>query len=558
MPSVDIAMAHSLGRRRGALDVLAAALEPVLTRRDAITNVEGKITDVKTAFSSWDNCMKATFCKWPVIAIIIVGGLFLLSILWCIARCAFCGLSCCCECCYCLKCCGDCCGCCDPPRGKNRKYLDEPYIPPNQGYRSEAPMAPGALAAMPTYKPPVHDVPQFADFEVSKPAHVGEDALPVMPSWENASKKKVYLEDEPVEMDDLKKPGGAGQAAAPLLVGSGNGSPGSTSPNLLNSPNHAHSPYSPSHSASVNNLGSVGHPAVSNGYLAAGAIPAVAGAAAPVDPYGRSSPGYTSPNNGGAADYGADYGHDYSYGASAAGMGSRTQSPRPYNDRPAGYGSSPSPPQQLPPNYMRNNQSGNYYDEYRRNGAGASTPQAAAYGVDRRSPRIPELGTGDNSADYGPGVGAGAGAGGARYGSPGPYGPPTSRSPANGRPLNGRPPPQRQYPGSSTGSNGYNSSNNRNNGNGNGNGGYDSVAMPASPTLQNSGGFDFHSGNSRPQTREHDDYNNGSGNNYNAGYENAGSSINNNINMNYPPNPSPLAQPQPEGSAYPGYRAYRG
>lgn len=29
-----------------------------------MTDTQNKITDVKTAFSSWDNCMKASFCKY--------------------------------------------------------------------------------------------------------------------------------------------------------------------------------------------------------------------------------------------------------------------------------------------------------------------------------------------------------------------------------------------------------------------------------------------------------------------------------------------------------------
>ncbi len=87
--------------------------------------------------------------RYPVIAIIIVGGLIVLSIVWCIARCACCGMSFCCECFYCLKCCGNCCGCCSTPGGKRHKYLDEPYIPPNQGYRPEAPMV--APAAIPSF-----------------------------------------------------------------------------------------------------------------------------------------------------------------------------------------------------------------------------------------------------------------------------------------------------------------------------------------------------------------------------------------------------------------------
>lgn len=61
MPAVDIAMRRSLGD--GFVDLLVASLRPAFERRDGITNIPGKVTDVKTAFSSWDNCMKASYCK---------------------------------------------------------------------------------------------------------------------------------------------------------------------------------------------------------------------------------------------------------------------------------------------------------------------------------------------------------------------------------------------------------------------------------------------------------------------------------------------------------------
>lgn len=63
MPSIDTAMVQSLAKKRSVLDVLATAMGPVLYGRD-VADVEGKITDVKTAFSSWDNCMQADFCKY--------------------------------------------------------------------------------------------------------------------------------------------------------------------------------------------------------------------------------------------------------------------------------------------------------------------------------------------------------------------------------------------------------------------------------------------------------------------------------------------------------------
>lgn len=149
--------------------------------------------------------MAATYCKWPVIIIIAIVGLIVFSVLWCIIRCACCGLSCCCTCFSCLKCC-DCCGCCsgccDGRKDKPHKYLDEEYnrkIPRdlNQGYQAPMPMVTGAVAAP----------PQYAQFEVGKnglavtPAPVSEDALPPMPSWDSASKKRILQEDEKEGME---------------------------------------------------------------------------------------------------------------------------------------------------------------------------------------------------------------------------------------------------------------------------------------------------------------------------------------------------------------------
>ncbi len=58
MPAVNVAMERSL--RRGFMELLVASLRPAVGRRD----IQGQITDVKTAFSSWDNCMQVNYCKY--------------------------------------------------------------------------------------------------------------------------------------------------------------------------------------------------------------------------------------------------------------------------------------------------------------------------------------------------------------------------------------------------------------------------------------------------------------------------------------------------------------
>ena len=239
MPSVDVAMLNSL--RPSAWEtvktILARGISTGLIRRDMLTDAQGHVTDVKTAFSSWDNCMQASFCKWPVIAVIIIGGLIIFSILWCIVRCAMCGVSCCCSCFHCLKCCGDCCGCCDPPKGSQHKYLDAPYVPPHHaaggGYHGEAPM-------QAQFPPPStrSQPPQYAEFDVSRKGN--EDALPQMPGWDTAASKKVEIEEEEHEMNELKSP--HPDQKEPLAYGGQSGLSSPMPSPLLHSPMNRGSP----------------------------------------------------------------------------------------------------------------------------------------------------------------------------------------------------------------------------------------------------------------------------------------------------------------------------
>lgn len=249
MPHIGAAMERTLMPQRSlidsALDLLARSVTAAMVKRDAVGDAKQQVTDVQTAFSSWDNCMQASFCKWPAIGIMIFVGLIVFSVVWCCIRCICCGVSCCCECFHCLKCCGNCCGCCDSPQKRN-KYLDEPFVPPNyaqnQGYRSEAPMvAPVMAPAMaPTMAPARSkpEPPQYAEFDSGPKGGGGGDELPSMPSWEGASSKKVMIEEEAVELEQLKKPDPAPNA--PLM--------GAMAPNPMSSPVSpaaGHGPYGP-------------------------------------------------------------------------------------------------------------------------------------------------------------------------------------------------------------------------------------------------------------------------------------------------------------------------
>lgn len=264
--------------------------------------------------------------RWPVIALIIIAALMLFSIIWCIARCVCCGLSCCCECCYCLKCCGNCCGCCDPPKGRRRKYLDEPYknLPPDQGYQAHDPMSTGALPFAsrpdPSVKSPTANNPpqyaQFATFDVSKKDE-GEDSLPAMPTWGDAESKKVEAM-QAVELQDLKKTEGSTGPAAPLMTGI---SPAVTPQSRT--PVNGASPY-----------GVPGSQAAASGYL--GAAPGANGYGA------RNVPGQgynQAPNMYGQST--ASLGTEQSWGVTGSGYGqdAYTQEPAAMHgyDNKAGY-----------------------------------------------------------------------------------------------------------------------------------------------------------------------------------------------------------------------------
>ncbi|KAI0136492.1 hypothetical protein BJ170DRAFT_14097 [Xylariales sp. AK1849] len=537
MPHIGAVMGRTLEEpqslRDGLKDLLVRSVIAGMSKRSPITDIQGDITDAKTAFSSWDNCMKATFCKWPVIAVIIIGGLIIFSIIWCIIRCACCGLSCCCSCFQCLKCCGNCCGCCDAPQ-KRHKYLDEPFVPPHhnqgQGYRSEAPMSAqavpksgtGPFATSAIAKP---DPPQYAEFETGKKGDA--DELPPMPSWEGANSKKVMLGDE-VEMDQLQKPESAQNA--PLMAPGAMSHPASPNPTSLNDQN----PYeTPGYNGS-------------SGYL-----PPARGE---TDPYamGRSGQqqGYGNYGNGGYGQvsredmtpgYDQGYGNqgynnqgyaNQGYGAAGAAVGAMGQGRRtPHQDyNNGGYRGSPAGqgyPQSRTPRP---------YDEYGRSGTPRSgTPGNGNAGYGR--PPYDEYGRSGTPRSGTPGNGN------AGYGRPPPRRSPTNGSYGDQDRLRSRAPQQggygfdqrsntpnsygRQYPAALQRQ--YSSDSTR------------PLARPApersytddsyqqgqahSP-IQNSGGFDFTSGFSRPETSDH--------------------------------RPSPPPQQNTGGgSAYPGYRAYK-
>ncbi|WEW58079.1 hypothetical protein PRK78_003546 [Emydomyces testavorans] len=110
--------------------------------------------DVKQTFSSWDSCMQKAYCNKP------------------------------------------------PQRSK---YADPPppttYQPPppvNYGYQPSAP--PVYNTPAPQYSSPVA---QYAQFDTRSQKPVNEDALPQMPSWQNATTRRVEDTSQDVEMSPL-------------------------------------------------------------------------------------------------------------------------------------------------------------------------------------------------------------------------------------------------------------------------------------------------------------------------------------------------------------------
>jgi hypothetical protein len=252
---------------------------------------------------------------------------------------------------------------CDAPNKKKAKYLDAPYIPPDQGYRTEAPMR-SQFPSLAANHPPAQAPPQYAVFDA--PSKGGEDALPQMPSWEDSSSKKVLVEEDTIELSDLKKPAptpspsteqqmplmapSASNPASPMprehLSGFNYG-PGGTSRAYTGSPASAMDPY--------------GRPIAGNGYASNQSLP-----------YGSSQQnGYGGPNDG-VYGYGQDYNTPLAPAAAAMGR----QSPAPGRN---GYG-----PSRMDQGYPQPTASPSEYGNPGGYRQGSPGPGPDGYGMRRR------------------------------------------------------------------------------------------------------------------------------------------------------------------------------
>ncbi|KAL1966898.1 hypothetical protein VTN77DRAFT_3642 [Rasamsonia byssochlamydoides] len=166
-------------------------------------NAIGDIESAPSTFSSWHNCMQKAYCKWPAIIGIVIGSLVVISIIGCLVSCICCGVQCCRGC---FGCCYDCCECCVGSGRRGRtKYADPP--PPAPYYQQAPPPSNMHYGYQQSPAPPAYRGPQTAQFDHSS-AKINEDALPAMPTWADATTKRV--EDttpvEEVEMNRLDAP----------------------------------------------------------------------------------------------------------------------------------------------------------------------------------------------------------------------------------------------------------------------------------------------------------------------------------------------------------------
>ncbi|KAI9788149.1 MAG: hypothetical protein M1816_007195 [Peltula sp. TS41687] len=131
------------------------------------------------SWSSWDRCMSRPYCKWPLIAGCIVGGLFLVGLLF-----------------GCLRCC-----ICRPPRPRPSNntgpfhpplYVGPPYGEYQQPYSQPSPYQP---------QPPPFYLPHVPQYDSGRGSAinvtVNADALPPMPNWDSASQRRIPVEVEP-------------------------------------------------------------------------------------------------------------------------------------------------------------------------------------------------------------------------------------------------------------------------------------------------------------------------------------------------------------------------
>lgn len=303
--------------------------------------------------------------------------------------------------------------------------------------------------------PGAQSAPAFATFEtgpngmaVDPPKKVvNEDALPPMPSWEQAAKKRISVEGEQGSVPLQQLDPATGQQM-PLMTGAG-GISRSASPNAGGMP--PVSPYGEQQSGFIRSDPGYGAGALAGGAMIAGAA---AGRGRPHDPYRqdsqRSGNGYNDQygQNNGPGGYGRGYpppqdepynpsfpnqnqnqydnpyspnpmnnqgyaqdrgispmqsDRGYNDGYNAGGVGYANTASRPYNDRQ--YSNTNDARPQLPAGPLSNNSYGGHDDGYGAPMRGNSPPilqNTSGYGYQEPQQRVQSPAMQQGGGGYGP------------------------------------------------------------------------------------------------------------------------------------------------------------
>ncbi|EPS44267.1 hypothetical protein H072_1792 [Dactylellina haptotyla CBS 200.50] len=138
-----------------------------MTRR----SVQSDFASLPETLKSWDSCMAKSFCKYPVIAGIVVGALVLISTAWCCYR------------------------CCCRRRRKAARSKSTFFNDPVPTYMSGQSPSSAEFGGQPA-------APQYAYFESGTTGGKNNDDLPVMPSWNGSKSEKI--EDSTVKVEDIE------------------------------------------------------------------------------------------------------------------------------------------------------------------------------------------------------------------------------------------------------------------------------------------------------------------------------------------------------------------
>ncbi|EWC46699.1 hypothetical protein DRE_03944 [Drechslerella stenobrocha 248] len=167
-------------------------------------SVQDDIASLPEVLKSWDSCMAKSWCKYPIIAACVVGGLVLICTAWCCYRC-----------------------CCRRRRKAKRSkstFFNDPvpaYMTSGTTFAPDSNSAPnnlsggaGGYSSSNIVGPSkigggAPAAPQYAYFETGTTGAKDNDELPVMPSWNGAKNEKVEdtTKVEAIELNEVDNNG---------------------------------------------------------------------------------------------------------------------------------------------------------------------------------------------------------------------------------------------------------------------------------------------------------------------------------------------------------------